>query len=133
MDDQNVCTDGIPDDLMRELLAKSQLRLAISPELSSIYGLKYGCRMWYMPPLATGRSGPSRPGRAASDADARHGIIIGNIWASGGGTAFGTPCAIRRATLTWPQQRRIPVAALRQGGPRCGFHFCRAIRCPKTF
>ena len=82
MDDQNVCADGIPDALMRQLLEKSQLRLAISPELSSVYSAKYGCRMWYMPPLAPSGWIPSRVVGPDSEADARHGIIIGNIWGS---------------------------------------------------
>jgi len=80
MDDQNVCAGGIPDDLMRELLAKSRLRLAISPELSTVYGLKYACRMWYLPPLAPVGLVPSRLVVPPPEADARHGIVIGNIW-----------------------------------------------------
>ena len=77
MDDQNVCADGISDDLMRELLLKSALRLAISPELCFAYELKYGCRMCFMPPLVATQhiqrhiqTPPLEP----------KGVIVGNIW-----------------------------------------------------
>ena len=101
MDDQNVCADGIPDDLMRELLAKSRLRRAISPELSTVYGLKYGYRMWYMPPLAPAGLVPSRLVAPPRDADARHGIIIGNIWGERWVELLRNTVRDSAATLTW--------------------------------
>jgi hypothetical protein len=101
MDDQNVCADGIPDDLMRELLAKSQLRLAISPELSTVYGLKYGCRMWFMPPLAPAGLVPSRLVAPPQEADARHGIIIGNIWGERWVELLRNAVRGSAVTLTW--------------------------------
>jgi hypothetical protein len=101
MDDQNVCAGGIPDHLMRELLAKSQLRLAISPELSTVYGLKYGYRIWYMPPLAPAGLIPSRLVAPPSDADARHGIIIGNIWGERWVELLRNTVRDSAATLTW--------------------------------
>ncbi len=54
MDDQNICETGIPDSLMRELLAKSKLRLAISPEIYIAYERKYAYKMWLMPPVVPG-------------------------------------------------------------------------------
>lgn len=81
MDDQNICVDGIPDELMRELLAKSSLRLAISPELAVSYELKYGCKFWFMPPVATAAHILSelRPWEAARS-ERRAGVMVGNIW-----------------------------------------------------
>jgi hypothetical protein len=81
MDDQNLCADGIPDALMDELLAKSSLRLAISPELHAGYELKFGYKMWYMPPLVSMRLilpylNPPR----LTALRAREAVIIGNIW-----------------------------------------------------
>jgi hypothetical protein len=79
MDDQNVCIDGIPDDLMRELFSKSRLILGISSEMCTIYAQKYGCNIWPMPPLAPGRLIPSRlivPDQEPS----MKGVIIGNIY-----------------------------------------------------
>jgi hypothetical protein len=81
MDDQNICTaDGIPDGLMGELLAKSGLRLAISPEMAAAYEKKYGYRMWYMPPLVPGRLIPSRLVPPPEGSAPSEGVIIGNIW-----------------------------------------------------
>ncbi len=81
MDDQNVCVRGIPDDLMRELLAKSDLRLAISPELRTAYEAKFGLPFWFLPPVVASefiRSEPAVLPRAVLDA--RRGVIVGNIW-----------------------------------------------------
>ncbi len=80
MDDQNVCVEGIPDALMEELLAKSDLRLAISPELRTAYELKYGCAIWYMPPVVTGELILSRLNPPPEDSPREHGVMIGNVW-----------------------------------------------------
>jgi hypothetical protein len=81
MDDQNVTVDGIPDDLMRELLAKSELRLAISSELRAAYEQKYGLRFWVVPPVVAGehlQTVPRMPPAAALQA--QRGVIVGNVW-----------------------------------------------------
>ena len=52
MDDQNVAMRGIPDELMGELLDKSALRLAISPEMLNAYARKFGVPFYYTPPMA---------------------------------------------------------------------------------
>jgi hypothetical protein len=101
MDDQNVCADGIPDSLMRELLAKSQLRLAISPELSTVYGVKYDCDVWYMPPLAPAGWIPSGLVAPLPEADGRHGIIIGNIWGQRWVELLRHTVRESGVTLTW--------------------------------
>ena len=80
MDDQNVHAREIPDDLMRELLAKSQLRLAISPEMAAVYGRKYGHSIGFMPPLAPREMIPDTLVRPPVGVDPRQGICIGNIW-----------------------------------------------------
>lgn len=83
MDDQNISERNIGDDLMRELLSKSRLRLGISPELEAIYEEKYGVPIWQGPPLVPARlvrtvpEMPS-PGALAS----RQGLLIGNVWAA---------------------------------------------------
>jgi FkbM family methyltransferase len=79
MDDQNVCADEIPDDLMRELLAKSSLRLGISAELCTVYGLKYGHRMWHLPPVVPSRLIPSQLNVPPAP-PRKQGLVIGNIW-----------------------------------------------------
>ena len=81
MDDQNLTADGIPDSLMRELLAKSTLRLAISPELCEGYALKYGYKMSFMPPLVSTQFILPRVNQLPDAAlRAKSAVIIGNIW-----------------------------------------------------
>jgi hypothetical protein len=81
MDDQNLTADGIPDSLMRELLAKSSLRLAISPELYAGYELKYGFKMSYMPPLVSNRFILPHVNQLPDAAlRSKSAVIFGNIW-----------------------------------------------------
>jgi hypothetical protein len=81
MDDQNVDTQGIPDPLLRELLAESDLRLAISCELREAYESKFGLRFWVLPPVAEARLVLSNPAVPPPEALAReHGVVVGNIW-----------------------------------------------------
>jgi hypothetical protein len=79
MDDQNLASPGIPDDLMAALLRRSRLRLAISPELRDGYVAKYGLSFGFAPPLVPGRllRPPGEPVDLAPDA---RGLVIGNIW-----------------------------------------------------
>lgn len=80
MDDANIHSDGIQDRLMKELLANSDLRLAISPELRLAYEMKYRRKFWLLPPtvepglIATSYNPPPPPGLP-------RGVLIGNIWA----------------------------------------------------
>ncbi|MBW4696321.1 MAG: hypothetical protein KME03_00230 [Aphanocapsa lilacina HA4352-LM1] len=81
MDDQNISVQTIPDGLMGELLRKSGLRLAISPELQRAYQAKYDLPMHFVPPVVPDAL-LSREARlpAPDSAEARIGAIIGNIW-----------------------------------------------------
>jgi hypothetical protein len=101
MDDQNVHASGISDDLMRELLTKSQVRLAISPEMASVYGEKYGLAMGYMPPLAPRRMIPDHLVPPPERADSRHGICIGNIWGQRWVELLRNTVRGSGETLTW--------------------------------
>jgi FkbM family methyltransferase len=81
MDDDNVASQGLPDDLMAELLKNSALRLAISPELRDAYEDKYGLKFWLLPPVVA----PEAISVTANDpkrelGDTKRGILIGNIW-----------------------------------------------------
>lgn len=81
MDDQNVFSHGIPDGLMRELLAKSDLRLAISPQLRTAYERKYGGRFWFLPPTVPGKLVQASPVVPALEGlRARNGVVLGNVW-----------------------------------------------------
>jgi len=81
MDDHNIHSDGIPDDLMAELLAKSLLRLAISPELRAVYESKYGHEFWLLPPVVSGDLLLTEPAPTVDTADGNlRAAIIGNVW-----------------------------------------------------
>jgi hypothetical protein len=78
MDDQNLLERGIPDVLLGELLEKSRLRLAISPELRAAYEERYGCRFALAPPVVPAALVRGEP--MAAPAPAGRGLIVGNIW-----------------------------------------------------
>lgn len=81
MDDNNVCSGGIADDLMEELLSKSSLRLAISPELRQAYERKYNIKFWLLPPVVSSNLLQSEVRLPAEEAGkAKTGILVGNIW-----------------------------------------------------
>lgn len=80
MDDQNVAVRGIEDGAMRELLERSSLRLAISPEMRAAYERKFGLPFFYLPPVTPARMLPSRLHVPVTPPDARHGVVIGNLW-----------------------------------------------------
>jgi hypothetical protein len=81
MDDQNLHADEIPDAPMRELLEKSSLRLAISPELAMGYEQKYGCKMALMLPVVSTPLILRHLHPLPEDVLRRRaGAIVGNIW-----------------------------------------------------
>jgi hypothetical protein len=79
MDDRNLESDAIPDGLLAELLARSALRLAVSPELRDGYQRKFGQPFAFVPPLVD----PALVLRGSvpppADLDGR-GVMIGNVW-----------------------------------------------------
>lgn len=80
MDDKNVAAEGISDELMEELLAKSDLRLVIGPEMRDAYESKYGMKFWVMPPVVS-ESVIRRSLAAPFSGDAPvRGALLGNIW-----------------------------------------------------
>jgi hypothetical protein len=84
MDDQNIATRLIPDDLMREALHKSSLRLATHPELCRAYERKFGLPFHILPAVVPRRLlAPEQPVSAyekqAPPAPPRA-VLIGSIW-----------------------------------------------------
>lgn len=81
MDDNNIFSRGIPDELMREALEKSDLRLAISPEMRDAYESKYHLKFFIVPPVVapTAMKSPSEI-PAAAGAASRTGVLVGSIW-----------------------------------------------------
>ena len=83
MDDQNVHVQGIPDSLMCELLEKSSLLLAISPEVRDAYEQKYDHKFWLLPGIVPQKLlQPVVCDRSQYDefTQSKRGILVGNIW-----------------------------------------------------
>jgi FkbM family methyltransferase len=83
MDDNNVFKLGIPDDLMREALAKSDLRLAISREMLEVYERKFGFKFTLLPPIVTSGTIPTAPDLSPREhAATKTGAMVGNVWST---------------------------------------------------
>lgn len=81
MDDQNILTTSISDQLMAELLNKSALRLAISPEMRDVYMTKYQVPIYFAPPVIPIELIENRNLALCLDTEQRSiGAIFGNIW-----------------------------------------------------
>jgi hypothetical protein len=81
MDDRNIEADGLPDELLRRLFDRSDLLLAISPEMQRAYAAKFDPRFALAPPGVS----PAFLQQVAGSPDAgrvarREGVIFGNIW-----------------------------------------------------
>jgi len=81
MDDNNIQARGIPDELMREALAKASLRLAISPELRDAYEQKYSLKFWILPPVVDERAVQQAPRMPTGPlVESKTGVLIGSLW-----------------------------------------------------
>lgn len=78
LDDQNIHINGIPDALMQELLSKSSLRLAISPEMRDAYETKYRLNFWQLPAVVDDDLIQSQP--ITHTLSRKSGVMIGNVW-----------------------------------------------------
>jgi hypothetical protein len=80
MDDQNICTPNITDDLMREFLAKCSLVLVTCPELQRAYETKFGVRCWLLPSLVAGHLiSTFQPTRESTCGAPSVGALLGSI------------------------------------------------------
>jgi FkbM family methyltransferase len=81
MDDNNLHSRGIPEELMREALNKSALRLAISPEMRDAYEDKYGLKFWVMPPVVRSEVVRTEPVEFQPNGERLGpGALVGSIW-----------------------------------------------------
>jgi hypothetical protein len=80
MDDKNVVAEGISGELMDELLAKSDLRLVIGPEMRDAYEQKYGMKFWVVPPLVSEEVIRTTLAPRPAEGDGKRGVLLGNIW-----------------------------------------------------
>lgn len=80
MDDRNIYDPHIPDDLMRNLLRRSALRLVISPEMREAYEAKFDMSFWVLPPVVSRRLLPAQVQYPPAERlCARTGVLVGNI------------------------------------------------------
>ena len=79
MDDRNIAVEDIDDDLMSELLAKSALCLAISPEMRDVYQAKYQVPIYFAPPVIPAALVKQITPTPVTERR-QIGAILGNIW-----------------------------------------------------
>ena len=80
MDDQNISTPNIPDDLMGEFLAKCSLVLVTCPELQRAYETKFGVKCWFLPSLVADHLiSTFRPRRESKRGAPGVGALLGSI------------------------------------------------------
>lgn len=81
MDDRNVLVDGIPDEVMAELLQQSALRLGISPEMCDVYATKYNLPIHFAPPILPPELVNTEISGLSQDVlISQRGAMIGNVW-----------------------------------------------------
>jgi hypothetical protein len=80
MDDQNISSPNIPDDLMGEFLAKCSLVLVTCPELQRAYETKFGARCWLLPSIVADQLVSTfQPAREGTCGAPRAGALLGSI------------------------------------------------------
>ena len=79
MDDNCVLNEGIPADLMRDLVALADARFVISDAMRAVYESTFGLPFWVLPPLVARRFIRSAPSPVPAR-DTPQGCIVGNIW-----------------------------------------------------
>jgi len=80
MDDQNVATKGIPDDLMREFLDKCEIRFATHPELCEAYRKKFGHPFYILPAVVPDQLVARTQVDYAPPASGMRFALLGSIW-----------------------------------------------------
>lgn len=94
MDDQTLYSPGVPLDLARHVFRSARLRLAISPEMASAYGRKFGVPFAILPPIVGEDCPPGLNRWDAARRPASNCAMVGNIWSAG---QFGQVRALARA------------------------------------
>lgn len=83
MDDQNIYSCRIPDDLMREFLAKCTLRLTTHPEMRNAYESKFGFKFWLLPAVVPGQLIERASRIPKGDKyNSKTGALVGSIWSA---------------------------------------------------
>ena len=80
MDDSNIYSNRIPDELLAEALAKADLRLAISPEMRDAYEQKYRRKFFVVPPVVRDGVASTTPQAPPVGSSPLTGALIGSLW-----------------------------------------------------
>jgi hypothetical protein len=80
MDDNCLSNEGIPADLMRELILVADARFVISDAMRAAYEGHFGWPFWVMPPLVARRFLREEICPPPADDSGFRGAIVGNIW-----------------------------------------------------
>jgi hypothetical protein len=83
MDDNYLVNRRIPDDLMQEALEKSDLRLAISPEMRDAYEQRFNLEFWIRPPVVTSSRIREKLVLPSLEVlESQRGILVGTLWSN---------------------------------------------------
>ena len=107
MDDGNLYSQQIPDELMREFLERCSARLAISPQMRDAYEAKYNLEVSICPPLVPDelvRTEPARP-------SAEHGVMVGNLWSEKWSAWLRRTIAKSGQRVDWYGSRQLAMQA----------------------
>lgn len=80
MDDNSLSNEGIPQELMRELVLAADARFVISDGMRAAYEAHYGWPFWVLPPLVARRLIRTSVCTSPDETIAVRGAIVGNIW-----------------------------------------------------
>jgi hypothetical protein len=80
MDDNCLSNEGIPIDLMQELVRTADARFVISDAMRAAYEAHFDLPFWVLPPLVAQRFIRSEPCSPPPVDAAIRGAIVGNIW-----------------------------------------------------
>lgn len=108
MDDQNVVAKVIPDEVMREFLEKSSLRLVTHPELRAAYERKYQLRFYILPAVVPNALVTDEVRVPLSRVGSRRGALLGSFWDQ---TWFDRLCSVLEhcnCCLDWYGNNRSP-------------------------
>ena len=112
MDDQNIYTQNVPDNLVQDLVNRADLCLGISPSLCSAYREKFRRPFYFFPPVVEGHLLQKEPiAGLASRKFGTHGVLIGNIWSPLWLERLRQLCRTTPLTLDWygsPNREWLP-------------------------
>ena len=81
MDNQNIVKNNISDELMKEVLSKSDVCFATHPELRAVYENKYNLKIWLLPSIIPDQFISEEASEISNvNLNQSKGALIGHIW-----------------------------------------------------